>query len=125
MQPERPGSLTYERIYQVVRQIPKGNVATYGQIASIVGRCGPRQVGYAMSCAPSGLPWQRVINRQGRVSVRSGGRESAEQRDLLEGEGVVFDCSGRVDLELFGWPGPDIAWMERHGYGPVPLIGDS
>ena len=103
-QPER----IYDQIYQVVRLIPAGKVATYGQIARIVGRCTARMVGYAM--AASGpehhIPWQRVINSQGKISPHGFGYGSAMQRRLLEDEGVVFDDQGRVDFERFGWDGP-------------------
>lgn len=64
---------TYERIYEVVRLIPPGRVATYGQVASIVGNCTARMVGYAMAALPPGsdVPWQRVINAQGKISLRA------------------------------------------------------
>ena len=58
----------YERIYLVVRQIPPGKVATYGQVAQITGNCTARMVGYAMAACPDDVPWQRVINAQGKVS---------------------------------------------------------
>jgi methylated-DNA-protein-cysteine methyltransferase-like protein len=98
----------YDQIYDAARRIPKGKVATYGQIAAIVGRCTPRQVGYAMAAVPygSGVPWQRVINARGEVSERAAGDGSAVQRALLEAEGVRFDDRGRVDLSVFGWKGP-------------------
>ncbi|MBC8479785.1 MAG: MGMT family protein [FCB group bacterium] len=99
----------YELIYDLVRQIPPGKVATYGQIAAIVGRCSARQVGFAMSATPaeSDIPWQRVINSQGRISPHGGGEGSGVQREILEMEGVVFNASGRTDLSVFGWGGPD------------------
>ena len=95
----------HERIYAVVRRIPKGEVATYGQIARIVGRCTARMVGYAMAAVPEGsrVPWQRVINAQGMVSARSHGDGDVRQRVLLEKEGVMFDANGRVDLRIFQW----------------------
>lgn len=101
----------HERIYEVVRMVPSGRVATYGQIAEIAGRCTPRMVGYAMAAVPFGsdVPWQRVINSQGRISVRGDGGESPEQRAMLDAEGVVFSASGRVDLREFGWTGPGVA----------------
>ena len=101
------GSL-YQRIYAVVDQIPLGKVATYGQIAKIVGRCSPRSVGYAMAAVPFGtdIPWQRVINSQGKVSDRRRGQGAARQREWLQEEGVVFDENGIVDLSRWHWRGP-------------------
>ncbi len=95
----------YERIYKIVCQIPPGKVASYGQIARIVGGCTPRMVGYAMSAIKSGsdVPWQRVINSQGRISVHGDGIGTSLQRQLLEEEGVEFDAGGRVDWDEFGW----------------------
>jgi len=99
----------YDRIYGAVRLIPCGMVSTYGQIAGIAGRCSARNVGYAMSSVPPGsdIPWHRVINARGRVSVRSDGESCTAQRQILEGEGIIFSKSGAVDLEKFGWPGPE------------------
>jgi methylated-DNA-protein-cysteine methyltransferase-like protein len=99
----------YQQIYIVVEQIPHGKVATYGQIAEIVGGCTARMVGYALAALhfDSGVPWQRVINRQGKISPRSDGPGSALQRQLLEAEGVRFDDQGRVYFDEFGWSGPD------------------
>lgn len=98
----------YDRIYNLVRQIPAGKVATYGQIAQVVGGCSARMVGYAMSALrhkpQSDVPWQRVINRQGRISILDpfGG---AVQRQLLEAEGIEFDQGDRVDFRIYGWFG--------------------
>lgn len=87
--------------------MPRGRVATYGQIASLAGLAGQaRQVGYAMAAVPSSsaVPWHRVLNAQGRVSVRSEGPGGTIiQQQLLEREGVVFDDGGRVELKCFGW----------------------
>jgi len=113
----------YERIYAVVRQIPRGRVATYGQVAAIVGGCTARMVGYAMAALPyPDVPWQRVINRQGKVSARTSGHGSALQRQLLEAEEVEFDAADRVNFSQVGWSGPDWAWLEQHGFYPVPLL---
>jgi methylated-DNA-protein-cysteine methyltransferase related protein len=102
----RPDS-TRERIYAQVRRIPRGKVATYGQIASLAGLEGQaRQVGYAMAALPSSstVPWHRVINAQGRVSMRSEGPGgSIIQQQLLEREGVVFNDGARVVLARFRW----------------------
>jgi methylated-DNA-protein-cysteine methyltransferase-like protein len=99
----------YEQIYLVIKQIPPGKVATYGQIAEIVGGCTARMVGYALSALSpnSAIPWQRVINRLGKISPRGDGLSSIQQRQLLEAEGVRFDEQGRVDFNEFGWLGPD------------------
>jgi len=114
----------YERIYAVVRQIPRGQVATYGQVAAIVGGCTARMVGYAMAALPhDDVPWQRVINRQGQVSPRTSGHGSALQRQMLEAEGIAFDAEGRVDFSQVGWPGPDWGWLEQHGFYPAPGLG--
>jgi len=98
---------TYQRIYAVVRRIPRGRVATYGQVAALAGLPGQaRLVGYALHALTSGtaVPWQRVINARGTVSARgtqSGG--ALTQRMILEREGVAFDGAGRVALDRFGW----------------------
>ena len=95
----------YQRVYKMVKQIPAGKVATYGQIARLVGGCTARMVGYALSALRDGrdplVPWQRVINAQGRISLQ--GISSVEQRFLLEDEGVVFDAADRVDFDIYGW----------------------
>ncbi|HET6679896.1 MAG TPA: MGMT family protein [Gemmatimonadaceae bacterium] len=94
------------RIWAVVRRIPRGRVATYGQIARLAGLPGhARQVGYALHDLPSGsrVPWHRVINAQGRISRRADGSAGIDQRMLLLNEGVWFDARGKVDLEQFGW----------------------
>lgn len=95
----------YLRIYDIVRQIPPGKVATYGQIAHLMGGCSARMVGYAMSALKDGrspdVPWQRVINAQGRISLHGIG--NTIQRVLLEDEGIVFDDQSRVDFRMFGW----------------------
>lgn len=96
----------YLRIYDVVRRIPRGRVATYGQVAELAGLEGhARQVGYALHALPSSIdiPWHRVINARGEVSPRSGGDSHELQRLLLESEGVHFDARGRTDLKKHRW----------------------
>ena len=95
----------YRKIYDVVLQIPRGRVATYGQVARLAGLGGhARQVGYALHNLPekSGIPWQRVINSKGEISQRPGAQR---QKELLLEEGVVFSEKGRVDLKKYGWSG--------------------
>lgn len=98
---------TRQKIYAVVRRVPRGKVATYGQIAEIAGLEGhARQVGYAMAAlqSSSALPWHRILNAQGRVSMRSAGAGSTiVQQQLLEREGIVFDGGGRVSLARYRW----------------------
>jgi methylated-DNA-protein-cysteine methyltransferase related protein len=96
----------YARIWSVVRRIPRGRVATYGQIAELAGLEGhARQVGYALHNLPerSDIPWHRVINARGEISARSAGDSHELQRMLLEAEGVEFDLRGCVDLTRFRW----------------------
>lgn len=109
---------TFSRIYQLVRQIPSGKVATYGQIAGIVG-CTARVAGFAMAATPDGegIPWQRVINSRGEISLRPGDGAS-RQRVLLDAEGVPFNQAGRVDFGECRWSGPGWEWLERNGYDP-------
>jgi len=105
----------YEQVWNLVRQIPRGKVAAYGQIALMLPppngvefeaykAFGPRWVGGAMAACPDDVPWQRVINSQGKISPRPGGAE--KQRQLLEQEGVEFDAKVRVDFKKYGWKGP-------------------
>src|SRR5262249_18493169 len=96
-----------ERIYRAVRKVPRGKVTTYGAIARMAGL--PRQarlVGYALSALDGGstLPWHRIINAQGRLSLERAGRASGlTQRIRLDREGVKVDAGGRVSLKRFGW----------------------
>ena len=97
---------SHTRIHAVVSRIPRGRVATYGQVAELAGLPGgARQVGYALHAleAQSSVPWQRVINAKGRVSPRSLPGFDAVQRGLLEREGVAFGADDRVDLQRYRW----------------------
>lgn len=116
-------------VWRIVQQIPAGQVSTYGQIASMLPapagvsddeaeRFGPVWVGKAMN-AVSGredtpIPWQRVINSQGGISLPEGSQAALEQRRRLLAEGVRFDGKGRVDLDAFGWEGPPAAWLREN-----------
>jgi methylated-DNA-protein-cysteine methyltransferase-like protein len=103
---ERPSD-TYRRIYAVVRRIPRGRVATYGQVAALAGFARqPRLAGYALHALRDErrVPWHRVLNAQGRISLmRLDGGAGLTQRLRLEQEGVCFTPAGRVDLKRFGW----------------------
>jgi len=101
------GRGNYAKIYAVVRRIPSGRVTTYGSVARIAGLAGhARQVGYALAALPTGttVPWHRVINAQGRLSLERDGRSSGTtQRIRLSREGVTVDAGARVSLARFGW----------------------
>lgn len=101
----------YARILDAARQVPRGRVATYGQIALIVGDCTPRMVGYCLASLDFGsdVPWQRIVNHKGMVSPRSSGHGSELQRELLIEEGVEFDKNGRIDFRKHGWLEPEAA----------------
>ncbi|MDP7118808.1 MAG: MGMT family protein [Arenicellales bacterium] len=114
----------YARIYRLVCTVPRGQVATYGQLGAVVG-CSARQVGYAMAAVTDvRVPWHRVINSRGAISTRSDGKPDTRQRELLESETVVFGPTGCVDLATFGWNGPDWDWLVANGLEP-PQILDS
>ena len=97
---------SYDDIYDVVCMIPEGRVATYGQIARLAGRPnGARQVGYALAALGSDheVPWYRVINAQGKVSLRATPGYEDYQQILLEDEGVEFSLTKVVNLKRFQW----------------------
>jgi len=97
----------YRRVYRMVRHIPKGRVATYGVVARLAGRPGAaRTVGWALSALPadSDVPWWRVLNAAGRISLSALEHTSVVQRALLLREGVRFAPGGAVNLGVFGWP---------------------
>jgi methylated-DNA-protein-cysteine methyltransferase-like protein len=100
------------RVWELARKIPRGKVASYGQLALMLAppagveastyrAFGPRWVGGAMAACPGDVPWQRVLNSQGKISQRPG---AEKQRKMLEAEGVVFK-NERVDLKIYGWSG--------------------
>lgn len=97
----------YEQIYEIVRRIPVGWVSTYGRVADIVGTCSAQMVGFALAALPEGtdVPWQRVINRFGKISPHGHGFGTLMQKTLLEEEGVQFSLDETVDLNIFGWYG--------------------
>ena len=114
-----PSEEMYTQVYEIVGLIPRGKVATYGQIARIVGPpCNARMAGWALRATPPGLdiPWQRVINARGEISTEFREAEARLQRQMLEAEGIEFDERGRTNLGRFGWDGPDPAWLAEHGY---------
>ncbi len=120
----------FDKVWEIVRQVPPGKVVTYGQIAGFIpppgtmtlhdyDAFGARWVGSAMANCPDDVPWQRVINAQGKISLnREKGREM--QRQLLEEEGVVFNDRGKIDLKRFRWEGPSVEWLKAHNLSLPP-----
>ena len=112
----KPEKLSYNNlVWDTVRKIPFGQVATYGQIAGLIQppddvkeqtyrAFGARWVGSAMAACPADVPWHRVINAQGKVSLRSSSGAAA-QRQLLESEGILFNERGRINLKQYQWDG--------------------
>ena len=93
----------FANIYALVRAVPRGKIVTYGQIARALGMPhGARTVGWAMRACPADVPWHRVVNGRGEISVRPTAGFH-EQRARLRGEGVRFSRAGKIDLEKYGW----------------------
>ena len=120
-------------VWEIARQVSPGRVSTYGQIASMIPppgslslkdyeAFGARWVGGAMANCPDDVPWQRVINAQGKISPRPGAQR---QRELLEAEGVEFDERERINFDLYGWDGPDPEWCKAHGLLLPKALGKS
>lgn len=112
------------QVWEIARQVPPGKVTTYGQIASMIPSpgsmtlkdyeaFGARWVGGAMASCPDDVPWQRVINAQGKISPRPG---AALQKQLLQDEGVKFDEKERLNFDAYGWNGPDAEWCKARGF---------
>jgi methylated-DNA-protein-cysteine methyltransferase-like protein len=125
----------HRAVWKIASQVPLGKVATYGQIGGYIRRpegvseddykaYRARWVGAAMGACPDSVPWQRIINSQGKISPRRG---AEMQRRLLENEGILFDSRERIDLLRFGWSGPTAEWLEANGFLPpladLPLFG--
>ena len=104
----------YEQVYAVVRRVPRGRVTSYGRIAKMLGRPNAaRAVGYAMHALKdiedkpqyADIPWQRVVNSQGRISIVNREHGANEQAELLRDEGVIVSKALKIDLDIFLWPG--------------------
>lgn len=104
----RPRSGFTARVYRTVRKVPPGRVVSYGGVAALLGQPrAARGVGQALHALPEGsdVPWWRVVNRNGEISIRGIVHGPQLQRALLEAEGVHFDRAGRIDWKRFGWDG--------------------
>lgn len=125
----------FERIWDIVLQIPAGKVSSYGQIASMIPpddtmdpaqmrSLAPRWVGTALRKTPRGksIPWHRVINSRGTISFPPGSYHAEEQRRLLELEGIVFDSRGKVSFAHYAWAGPDNEYLLRMNLLPPKAL---
>ncbi len=127
----------YETVWDIVRQVPRGQVVTFGQIAAMIPppegfetdvyqRIAPRWVGYAMNAVSFSdnptVPWQRVINSKGGISLEEGSKPAVQQRARLEAEGVEFDARDQVDFDRFGWDGPDDDWLRERNLRKPPSM---
>ena len=119
-----------EKVWEIARQIPIGKVSTYGQIASMIPApeginlhsyesLAPRWVGGAMAGCPDDVPWQRVINSQGKISLRPGTGGNV-QHELLEAEGIEFTEKEKIDWKGYRWSGPSPEWLREHGFLEPP-----
>jgi methylated-DNA-protein-cysteine methyltransferase-like protein len=99
-------------IHALIREVPKGEVASYGMIASLIPGVGPRQVARAMRSAPESLKWYRILTASGAPADHSG---AEEQRRRLKAEGVAFKRNGAVDWTAHRWKGPSQKWIEKSG----------
>ncbi len=108
----------YEQVYDVVRQIPRGKVTSYGRVAQMLGRPNAaRAVGYALSALKdepankrANVPWHRVINSQGRITISNREHTAEDQARLLRSEGVMVSDDLRVNLTRYLWSG--LHWVE-------------
>ena len=108
----------YEQVYEVVRRIPQGQVTSYGRIAQMLGRPhAARAVGYALSALKDSrpgkgddVPWQRVVNNKGRISIQNRESSAARQAELLRAEGVSVSKDLHINLDRYLWEG--LHWVE-------------
>ena len=116
--PGRPQNF-YERVWAFVERVPSGRVVTYGQVALELGSpAAARAVGYALRVLPAetAVPWWRVINSKGGISLRGRGPQADLQRSLLGGEGIAFGSDGTTDLRRFRW------WPDDDDEGDQPSL---
>lgn len=128
----------YELVWEIVQQIPEGQVSTYSQIASMIpppegisqadyDRLGPRWVGDAMNAISrmddADIPWHRVVNSKGGISLPLESVAANIQRDRLRSEGIAFDMKERIDLNAHGWHGPHEIWLSEHALRTPKSLG--
>lgn len=105
--------------HALIFEVPPGEVASYGMIASLVPGAGPRQTARALHSAPKGLPWYRIVTASGQPADHSG---AEEQRRRLKKEGVAFRKNGAVDWAQSRWKGPSQKWIDKSGRDPIEVM---
>jgi len=110
-----------QQAYTLIREVPKGEIASYGMIASLLPGVGPRQVARALSHMPRGVkaPWQRIVQSSGAIAERVG---AERQRTLLRKEGITFRNNGAVDWKLHLWRGPSQQWIIENDFDPNDVM---
>ncbi len=106
-------------IHQLIFEVPAGEAASYGMIASLIPGVGPRMVARALRSAPKGLPWYRIVTASGAPADHSG---AEEQRRRLKREGVAFRKNGAVDWMQSRWRGPSQTWIDKSGRDPQDVL---
>ena len=106
-------------IHDLIYEVPEGEAASYGMIASLIPGVGPRMVARAMRSAPKGLPWYRIVTASGAPADHSG---AEEQRRRLKREGVAFRKNGAVDWAQARWKGPSQNWIDKSGRDPHEVM---
>ena len=114
-------SFDYKQVYALVREVPRGEVASYGMIASLLPGVTARMVGRALAHLSDGTrtPWQRIVNSSGAIAERPG---AGEQRKRLVKEGAPFRKNGNVDIKRCLWRGPSQKWIDRNGRDPLEVM---
>ncbi len=114
-------SFDFNVVYDLVNEVPKGEVASYGMIASLLPGVTARMVGRALSQMPAEMktPWHRIVQSSGAIAPRDGAQK---QRDLLAAEGVVFRQNGGIDWKNHRWRGPSQKWVAKSGMDPVEVM---
>lgn len=114
-------SLDNRKVFDLVEEVPMGEVASYGMIASLLPGFGPRQVGSALGKlgARSKTPWHRIIQSSGAIADRVG---AERQRKKLKAEGISFHKSGAVDINTHRWRGPSPVWIEENDRDPIEVM---
>ncbi len=111
----------FPQVYKLADDVPKGCVASYGMLASLLPGVTARMVGRALAHLKDDAktPWHRIVNSSGAIAPRPG---AAEQRERLKAEGMAFRKNGHVDMKVYAWSGPSQCWIEKSGVDPIVVM---